>query len=382
VVTRLLLGLLIALALPASARADAPYFGFNDNAATYGALTPEQDARILARLGANSSRLTIEWRYVQQAQGAPLGFGLYAPAYEALVARGIRPLITLLGSPRWAWQPWVFCLNGRPCHFPPDRGKDADWRAYVSGVVEAFPDAIGIEVWNEPNLRTFWESGPDPARYTELLRSAREAVKGVDPAMPVIGGALAPDLSNNASARQIGMRPFLDAMYAAGAAGLMDGLAIHPYPFSRPDDQSYQAIGIATEARDAAGDIAPLWLTEVGVSTASGISERRQAVVIGDLLTRLRRRPGVQAVYVHELLDRASEPGFGVLRAPGEERPAFCAVQRAVGARTNCVAPRAVAAQRALWDAQEALMRKLENTLARRRTEGIFGDSIFEPSPW
>lgn len=32
------------------------------------------------------------------------------------------------------------------------------------------------EVWNEPNIVNFWAPGPDPARYTQLLKLAYPAI--------------------------------------------------------------------------------------------------------------------------------------------------------------------------------------------------------------
>lgn len=356
-----MIGLLVALAAPASAAGEARWFGFNDNTTTYKALTPLEDVRLLERLGANSNRLTVEWRYAQGAEGGRIGFGLYRAAYDAHVRRGIRPLITLLGSPPWARMPFAFCAVTRPCHFPPDRAKDEAWRRYVTAVVRAFPHAAGIEVWNEPNLRGFWESGPDPERYAELLRIAREAIKSVDPDMPVIGPGLAPVVYDLDDPRRMGIRPFLQRMYAAGGAGLHDGLSIHPYVQDRPHGLAYWAIGTTIETRDAAGDRAPLWFTETGYHVAAAGDERRHAVVLGDLLARLRRRPGVEAVYLHELLERRQEPGFGVLRADRTPRPAFCAVQ------PGCDGPRPGPRLLAHLDAQERVMQRIEAVLARWR---------------
>ncbi|MEA2126415.1 MAG: polysaccharide biosynthesis protein PslG, partial [Solirubrobacteraceae bacterium] len=222
--------------------------------------------------------------------------------------------------------------------------------------------------WNEPNLTHFWASGPDPARYTELLRGARAAVKGVAPRMPVLGGSLAPVRGEETTAIGEGLLPFLRGMYANGARGLMDGISLHPYPFGRFHGGVYETIDATLAARDAAGDRTPLWLTETGLSTTDGYNAVQQAMVLGDLVPRLRRRPEVRGVFVHTLVDPARpnpadpEDGFGIMRGPRAVKPAFCAL-----ARRHCKSPGLPLPTRRAWSAQERLQSAVEGALAYHR---------------
>lgn len=373
------LALAAALALAvgvAPAHARAHWFGYSDNATLSQDLTPAQDANLLARGGANSARIDVDWTWVEQARGK-LDLSLYDPIYRAWLQRGVRPLLDVMGSPRWAWPPWTWCFAGSQCHVPPDRSKNAAWGNFVGAVAARFPRAAGIEVWNEPNTRAFFSTGVDPQRYTELLRIASQAVRRVAPGMPVIGGALAPVLDDQQSGDAFGLRPFVQAMYANGARGAMDGISLHPYPRGRPDGAVYQALDEVLAARDEAGDSVPLWLTEVGASTTDGYSERRQATVLGDLIPRLMRRPEVAAVYVHTLLDRAGsdsdpETGFGVLRANGALKPAFCALARSRRGAARCPRPRPSVAAAADFGAQERLQAATESALSRSGSTGSY----------
>jgi hypothetical protein len=373
----LVLALATALLLPAAAPAAAPFFGFNDNSVVRGELTPAEDAAILARAGANSVRISIEWDWIQRTRG-PLQMGGYDQHYRALLAQGIRPLITVSGAPRWTWPVDAVCADDS-CHYAHDRTYNGAWYFLVRHIAQRYPRAAAIEVWNEPNLGIFFAGGPDPVRYTELLRLAYNAVKSVQPDMPVLGGALAPDLGEEKTSEHWGMRPFLRAMYAAGARDYMDGISLHPYPAGTSEGVSYEAIDQVLAIRDNHGDNAPLWLSEVGVSsTDQGSSENMQAIVLGDLVPRLLRRPDVEGVYVHSLLDRQNvarterEAGYGMMRTPVDEKPAFCSVATAFGAGDGCSPLQPLAARTAQWDAQEELQAAIEKALAYRRANGSY----------
>ena len=373
----LFLALAAALLLPGAAPAAVPFFGFNDNSYARQELTASEDAALLAQTGANSARISIEWDWVQTLPGT-VDFGGYDHHYRQLLAQGIRPLITVSGAPSWAWPESAVCAHDG-CHFAPDRAYDTSWYFYVRNVALRYPEAAAIEVWNEPNLGMFFEGGPDPARYTELLRLAYDAVKSVRPEMPVLGGALAPDRSTQRTEDSWGMRPFLRSMYAAGAGDYMDGISLHPYPGGASEGMAYEAIDQVLAVRDEHGDRAPLWLTEVGVSsTAVGFTENIQAILLGDFVQRLLRRPEIQGVYVHSLLDYQNVPrtdreaGYGMLRAPGVPKPVLCAVTTAFGVGEGCSPLLPPATRQAQWDAQEELQAAVERALAYRRTKGSF----------
>jgi polysaccharide biosynthesis protein PslG len=102
---------------------------------------------------------------------------------------------------------------------PPDAGYDADWNDFVGRLTARYPRALGIEIWNEPNLNMFFWPAPDPARFTRLLTEAYRAVKAVSARMPVVSGGIAGSPASGVVPLGEGDRPFLAGMYAAGAAG-------------------------------------------------------------------------------------------------------------------------------------------------------------------
>lgn len=133
---------------------------------------------------------------------------------------------------------------------------------------------------------------------------------------------------------------FLQQMYAAGAAGLMDAVALHPYtfPFTVENDpngqwaQVDQAYGTMAANGDGSKKI---WITELGAPTGNGpmaVSEDAQAAIIGSSVAQASKLPYVGPVFVHSLRDSGtdasdSEQNYGLLRADFSRKPSFAVVQ-------------------------------------------------------
>lgn len=353
----------LALAAPASASAaPTPWVGFNDLSSVAGAITYDTAARAAADAGANSTRVIIDWSWIENKDDV-FTWGVIDGVYWANLARGIRPLIGITGAPRWAWDRSATCPAGAHCAYPPGRGRDADYQQMIRLLTRRYPQAVAIEVGNEPNLSWAWAGGLDPARYTELLKSAYRAVKSVDPAMPVISGGLAAALTDRSSDDAIGLRPFLQAMYDHGAKGYMDGISIHPYPSGVDFAASFEALSLVKETRTANGDSVPLWVTEFGQTTTgnSASSPYEQGVTIPALFDALRADPEIRSVYVHTLLedpdnDVPAERGYGLMKRDLTPKPAYCGLAAATASTWTC--PDSVASatpsaeQSARWEAE------------------------------
>jgi hypothetical protein len=98
------------------------------------------------------------------------------------------------------------------------------------------------QVWSEPNLKWFWSAEPWAQRYVELLRAGRAALKAADR----------------------GARIML-----AGAKGLFDEAAIHPY--TRKVGNVMRLVRRARRVMDRHGDrTVRLALTEFGWTSGAG----------------------------------------------------------------------------------------------------------------
>ena len=145
---------------------------------------------------------------------------------------------------------------------------------YVYAFVEHFQGRIDqIVIWNEPNISLEWGYRPvDPEGYTALLRTVYPRAKEADPAIVVLGGALAPTLAPVGDPEGMNDLDYLQRMLDAGAGEVMDGLAVHAYgwrlPASAPADPSVvnwnRTILLRQLLVDAGYPQLPIFITEGG----------------------------------------------------------------------------------------------------------------------
>jgi Glycosyl hydrolase catalytic core len=189
------------------------------------------------------------------------------------------------------------------------------------------------QVWNEPNLTTEWDAKPWAPSYVALLRSARQALKAVDPHARVVLAGL-PNRSWEA----------LRTLYDAGARGLFDAAAIHPYTAKVAN--VIELVRRMRKVMNAHGDRrVPLWVTELGWPSARkdhaagiGTTRKGQAKRLTSAITQLveqRRRLGVGSVCVYTWISRDTGDNgwdYAGLRAARKKgpvaKPAFYAVKR------------------------------------------------------
>jgi polysaccharide biosynthesis protein PslG len=324
----LLAALLAAAACVPAVAGAQPLFGFNDNAVRGGRIPAAQDAGLAASVGANITRLTFDWRWVEPYKGS-VSLWQYDQIYKALMAHGIRPLFMLAFAPQWARSPTVTCNQWKQeCRYPPDPAHYADWRRIVATIATRYPGAAGIEVWNEANTALFWQPRPDATAYADLLKQTKAAVKAVNPSLPVITSGLG--IYDTSTAWATSTWTFLNTIYARAGKASFDGIGMHAYPSSL-----YNGLGSGLEwllwryraTRNSNGDNSkPLWFTEGGYRTGgSGAwTEQQQAQGTSSLYSALAGAPDVRAVVLHELVDGTG--GYGVVHSNLTPKPAFCSL--------------------------------------------------------
>lgn len=140
------------------------------------------------------------------------------------------------------------------------------------------------QVWNEPNLPAYWGGKPDAAAYVALLRAAGDAIHSVDPRGEVVTAGL-PE-----SRLGVPLLTYVRELYAAGARGTFDTLAVHPYATSV--DAVLLAVRGARAVATSNGDGAVrIWITEVGWASGGPgssftVSPERQGQLVAGLLRR------------------------------------------------------------------------------------------------
>jgi hypothetical protein len=321
-------------------------FGFNED--PVGAWFDAQ-----AELGMPARRFPVAWSEVEPAQGR-WQWDRADARYAAMLRAGLEPVLVAIGAPCWARAQPSGCARGSGG--VPALGFDRDWAEYAGRLARRYPRAIGVEIWNEPNVAQLFPPYPDPKRYAELLRAAYSAVKLTNPRMPVISGGLLALATTDA--RGMSDAEFLAGMFAAGGGAALDAIGAHPYPPATALAGGAAASGAVESeldalrsVRNAAGQSdTDFWITEVGVSTTSipGPVKEAESVQADDLVAiadALMTDDDVAVVLIHRLIDRVptsgdaaglAEAGFGVLRSDGTPKPAACAMSRALGGQLTC----------------------------------------------
>lgn len=277
-------------------------------------------------------------------------------ALMAAAARtGVNVLAILGYSARWASSD---PSGAGDIHYPPR--DPADYarfaRAVVAryGVAGAFwssrPDLAprplaAVELWNEPWGWWFWKPTPDPAAYARLARAGAAAVKQARPGIEIL---LSGDLL--LIRRDGSAGPWLDAVLAAdpGLGSLIDAYSTHPYPSPRdrsPLDTTsapayrFDRADLTRSIAKAHGARRPIWITEVGWSTAVGVSdavsEETQAEYLRLAATNALTKQRVERMFVFGW-DRSSgvagdrEGNYGLQRADGSMKPAWAALSQPI----------------------------------------------------
>jgi hypothetical protein len=279
VVRRLLAATLLAIAMAAPAPAAAqeppdPQLGMNVNRVINDAFDGQRWDLHLSAVRDDGIALVRSDAFWHLVEGSPPQNGVHSydwnivDYYAATFARhGLR------------WQPivdysaqWAADDPNSDIHAPPR--DNADYAAYAGAFAErygrggtfwaAHPELPELpvttyEIWNEPNLKWFWLTGPDPGRYADMYIRARAAIRAQDARARVVTGGLAPD----------GAADFVRAMYAARPElrGQVDGLGLHPYSRTAPGVFS-RVRSMRATLEDLGDGGVPLHLTEFGWVTS------------------------------------------------------------------------------------------------------------------
>ena len=211
---------------------------------------------------------------------------------KGLHARGIEPLVTLYGAPRWA--------NGsaKPNAAPKDSRTFADF-AYAAA--KRYPFVRKWTIWNEPN-QNLYLAKTSPSMYVkQLLNPGYAAIHRANPRALVAGGVTAPRGNSH------GYGPLAWVKGLAKAHAKLDAYAHNPYP-TRPretplagacgycDVISMANLGRLSKQVQRYLGKKPIWLTEYGYQTNPpdpfGVSPNLQATYIGEAAMRAYQARG------------------------------------------------------------------------------------------
>ncbi len=302
-------------------------------------------AYLVNDLGFNWAKGYVNWATVEPEPGQ---FRWVDPdnVTKAFRDQELKILLRIHGTPAWARPP-----DSSLSHPPTDL---ADFARFVTALANRYRGQVAAyEIWNEPNLQYEWGNlEPDPAAYTDMLKTAYIAIKKADPEAQVISGGLA--TTGGGSATAYGDLDFLQGMYEAGAKGFFDAFGSHPYAYghtpdeTHPDGLSFDRVVDQYQIMVANGDSdTPIWITEagwvlqtnwdLGEHATIGVTEAEQARYLVRAYTKVEEEwPFVQGLFLFNLdfstvsWYAAAEPmrWYAILNPDRTPRPAYTALRR------------------------------------------------------
>lgn len=195
---------------------------------------PNQAWPVLNDLGVKWARVQTGWAKTEKTPGI-YDFAWLDEIVNKLIERGVTPWLSisygnslytkkLNTAPRGQEpvykEPNSFAVGFPPIHTQEERRA---WQNYVRALVRHFKDRVThYEVWNEPDLLSFWACQPKAAEYVDLVRLTAGPVREEQPDAKIIGGALA-------WGKTVWTLQYIEDCMKAGLDELIDIISYHGY---------------------------------------------------------------------------------------------------------------------------------------------------------
>jgi hypothetical protein len=250
-------------------------------------------------VGGRIMRQFFDWSQIEPARGS-YDWAPYDSFVASTAQAGVDVLATVAWSPAWASR----CpADANPKRCPP--ASYADLGQFVAVLIGRYGPSgsfwtanpgvpkrpIGAwQLWNEPNLRSWWGGAPKAAEYADMLKAAAPYIRAADPSAEIVSAGV----PNSYLAGAVPMTDYLEGVYGAGAQGSFDALGLHIYC-----ETPACSMGLVESARsvmDDHGDAGtPIWVTEMGWASAGAAyrfvtDPQGQAANIGQLMGELVAR--------------------------------------------------------------------------------------------
>jgi len=307
--------------------------GINANIAGWGNQAPQVVSE-MNTLGVNWEREDLAWSETETQPGV-YNWSSFESVLQTAKANGITILPIVGYAPSWT---------------TPDNA--AAYAEFVKAAVARFGPGTSAnlqwwELWNEPYFSYAWSNKtPEPEAYARDAVAASQAARSVAPSVKFLISADYEDSPQTGGSSPWETTWINDMFTAEPALGQwINGISTHPYG----DDPSLP-LAEAGGWKDANGNWAfqridnirakflahgvnvPFWITEAGWSTSEN-SEATQAHNYADLITQVKARPWIRALFPYCLREFSAEPNnkeseFGLLKyGSWQPKAAFTTLQ-------------------------------------------------------
>jgi len=321
--------------------------------------------RDIKNLGARWVRVDFNWPAIQPYNGYMYHWGMYDRVVRVAGVHHLKVLGVLGYTPRWAQEPRCSILvitwaAGQKCNpisteaFARFAGAAA--LRYKGKSVRAW------EIWNEPNLSSYWKTAQSGSRavhadavaYAKFANAAAYQIRRNAHDTLVVTGGLAP-LWEPQYPKGYRQSDYLAQLLRHLNPALFHAVGIHPYSWPTfPDtavihnafysvDKGRTKYSLRAIMAKTGFGAKQIWGTEYGAPTrgislpfqrTDHVTESAQAQIIARGIRSWYAKPNVGPLMVHSdsdqwLPQRKNEGSFGLRRTNGTKKPAYEAFQRA-----------------------------------------------------
>lgn len=308
------------------------YLGVNAQFHFFPEATYRKQMTRLRELDLEWVRIAMHWAVLEPERGQ-----YYRPfdeAAQAMAENQLKPVGFLAGSAPFA--------TSAPANSPyQDSYPPTNNRLYSDSLtrfIERYPSFKAWQIWNEPNLPSFWRPREDPDAYAALLVDAVDTVRRRFPDTP-LGTAGMAYFSQMPSRN---MELMLKVLLERGLASKNLIVSYHPYT-EYPEGNSAGKNELLDTVRYINGGlrgagVKQIWATEWGWSSYAGPEEAQAIIgVSGQADYTLRRLALMSAldfdrIFLFNLSDldaRASvrDQSYGLLDLNGNPKPVYTALK-------------------------------------------------------
>lgn len=188
-------------------------FGIGCETLDRGLWKPSEVYPFIKYLPVKWARLQTGWERVEKVKDI-YDWDWLDESVDGLVEVGINPFFNV------GYGNSLYSGPGVGYHPMNDQEALDGWKKFVELLVKRYRDRIThYEIWNEPNLESFWKPDkPDPAKYVALVKETVSVIHKIQPDAVIVGGVVS-ELPHN----------YIKRMFDVGLAEYIDIFSFHPY---------------------------------------------------------------------------------------------------------------------------------------------------------